>query len=99
MGVDSLKTTNILIYKSHSQNIKSLYKVIQLNQEYDGVSPVQIAVDGHSLVDFVYVAINNISILVRVPINQAIVVTPGKYFPLSGYTSKYENKISARNHF
>jgi hypothetical protein len=28
LGVDELKTTNILVYRSHSQNIKTLYKVI-----------------------------------------------------------------------
>jgi hypothetical protein len=42
--------------------------------EYDEKNPVDIAVDGYDLIDYVYVNFNNKSILVRVPINQALVV-------------------------
>lgn len=71
LGADQSNNTVLLVYRSHTQNIRTLYKVLPLSSgKYDGTQLVQVTATGSSSIDFVYFIMGSTEYLVRVPHNQ-----------------------------
>lgn len=97
LGEDSSHETFLLIYRSHSQHIRSLYQAIELpSTEYNGSEPLQFTVSGYTHVDFVYISIGAREYFFRVPHNHQFKVRPGWLYPITEYSKEYTTKFEAR---
>lgn len=96
LAQDSKNITNLLVYRAHAPNIRTLLKAIEVPSiKYDGSQPIQITASGFTRIDFVYISVGSAQFLARVPHNQQLSVQPARYYPYNRYTKQYTTKFQA----
>lgn len=78
----------VLVYKSYSPNVNSLYKAVPVTavKKLDWNLFIDISAEGDQTLDYCILTVGNYSYAIRAPLDPAILLTPGELYPYDRYT-------------
>lgn len=78
----------VLVYRSYTPNVNSLYKAIPLTaiKTLDWNVFIDLKAEGDRYVDYCILTVGSASYAIRAPLDAAILLTPGELYPYDRYT-------------